>query len=234
MADLKTKLRQKQELIDFLSEYVTPPRLSRMRSVLEKRTRHLCLVMEDIYQSQNASAVLRSCDCFGIQDVHIIENHNVYEINPDVALGASKWLSLYKYNNREHNTSDCLTHLKEAGYRIVATSPHRNDLLLEELPVDQRTALLFGTELKGLTQEATGMADAFVKIPMLGFTESFNISVSAAICLYHLGAKIRETVRGWMLSEEEKTDLLLEWIKQSVKNPESLIQYFFDQKQATR
>ncbi len=233
MADLKTNLQQKKELISFLSGYLTSPRLSKMRSVLEKRTRHLCLVMEDIYQSQNASAVLRSCDCFGIQDVHIIENQNVYEINPDVALGASKWLSLYKYNNQDHNTSTCLSHLKEEGYRIVATSPHRNDLLLEELPVDRRTALLFGTELKGLTQEAEGMADAFVKIPMLGFTESFNISVSAAICLYHLGAKIRETVPGWMLSEAEKTDLLLEWIKQSVKNPESLIRYFFDQKPAT-
>ncbi len=219
-------LQQKQQLIAALSDYVTPQRLQRMKQVLEKRTRHLCLVMEDIYQSHNASAVLRSCDCFGIQDVHIIENRNTYEINPDVALGASKWLTLYQYNALENNTEDCIRKLKDKGYRIVATTPHENDCLLEELPVNQKTALLFGTELKGLTKQAIDLADGYVKIPMVGFTESFNISVCAALCLYHLSPKIRNKVPHWQLADQEKADVMLEWLQQSVSNPENLVRHF--------
>ncbi len=217
---------RKKRLIQYLSEYVTTQRFEKMQTVLDRRTRHLCVVMEDIYQSQNASAVLRSCDCFGIQDVHIIENQNVYEINPDVALGSSKWLSLYKYNKLANNTTTCLSHLRKSGYRIVAASPHQDDCLLEALPVNQKTALVFGTEMKGLTPQAKSLADSFIKIPMVGFTESFNISVSVAICLYHLTPKIRETIRGWELSKGEKTEILLQWLMRSVNNPEALIRHF--------
>ncbi len=219
-------LQQKHQLIAALSDYVTLQRLQRMQEVLEKRTRHLCVVMEDIYQSHNASAVLRSCDCFGIQDVHIIENRNTYQVNPDVALGASKWLTLKKYNTLENNTENCIQQLREKGYRIIATTPHQDDCLLEELPVDQKTALLFGTELQGLTQQAIDLADGYVKIPMVGFTESFNISVCAALCLYYLSPKVRNTVTDWQLSDEEKADVMLEWLQQSVSNPESLVRYF--------
>lgn len=216
----------RERLINHLSGYISPQRFRKMQQVLTMRTRHLCVVMEDIYQPHNASAVLRSCDCFGIQDVHIIENRNSYKVNPDVALGASQWLSLIKYNEKEHNTSECLNTLKSAGYRLVATSPHEDDCLLEELPVGQKTALLFGTELKGLSEEALGMADAFMKIPMTGFTESLNISVSAAICLYHLAPKLRNDNIPWQLSREEQSHILLDWIKSSLKNPDAMIQRY--------
>ncbi len=223
------ELHQKQQLIAFLSGYVTPRRLERMTKVLEQRTRHLCVVMEDIYQSHNASAVLRSCECFGIQDVHIIENRNTYQVNPDVALGASRWLSLYRYNESDNNTVKCISQLKEKGYRIVATSPHQDDCLLEELPVTEKTALLFGTELKGLSREALDMADGYVKIPMQGFTESFNISVCAAICLYYLSPKVRNTTGNWKLSDEERADIMIEWLQHSVSNPKGLTQHFKQQ-----
>ena len=213
----------KKELINYLSGFLTPRRLAKMQSILNNRTRHLTIALEDIYQSHNASAVLRSCECFGIQDVHIIENQNTYEVNPDVALGASKWLTLHKYSGQEFNTPSCLENLKAKGYRLVAASPHKDDCLLEELPLDQKTALLFGTEMRGLTPEAIRMAEGFVKIPMQGFTESFNISVSAAICLYELSTKLRNSPISWQLSEEEKSDLLLDWIKVSIKNPDLLI-----------
>ncbi len=219
-------LQKKKQLIAALSDFVTPQRLHRMQQVLEKRTRHLCVVMEDIYQSHNASAVLRSCDCFGIQDVHIIENRNTCQVNPDVALGASKWLTLKKYNTQDHNTLHCIRHLREKGYRIIATTPHQDNYLLEELPVDHKTALLFGTEIQGLTQEAIDLADGYVKIPMVGFTESFNISVCAALCLYHLSPKIRNTVNDWKLPAEEKADVMLDWLSQSVSQAESLIRQF--------
>lgn len=217
---------QKKELITRLTPFVTEHRLARMLDVLSRRTRYLTIVVEDIYQSQNASAVLRSCECFGVQDVHIIENLNKYEINPDVALGANKWLSMHKYNEKDFNTPDCLSHLKKQNYRIIATTPHQDDCLLEELPLDNKIALLFGTEMKGLSKEAIDMADGFMKIPMAGFTESFNISVSAAICLYHLAPKIRKEVKGWQLSEEEHTDILLLWLTLSVKNSNGIISHF--------
>ena len=216
----------KKELIKLLSSYVTDARLAKMHNVLSRRTRYLTLVMEDIYQAQNASAVLRSCECFGVQDVHIIENRNVYQVNPDVALGANKWLSIHKYNKADHNTLDCLTSLKHKGYKLIATTPHKNDCLLEELPLDKKTALLFGTELKGLSEEAISMADGFMKISMAGFTESFNSSVSAAICLYHLAPRIRKEVINWQLTEEERTDILIEWLMGSVNNSEGLIRHF--------
>ncbi len=214
---------EKIELIRLLSNYVTESRFAKMQDVLSRRTRYLTLVMEDIYQAQNASAVLRSCECFGIQDVHIIENRNEYQVNPDVALGANKWLSLHKYSTEDHNTRNCLLNLKHQGYRLIATTPHKDDCLLEELPLNQKTALLFGTEMKGLSEEAIGMADGFMKIPMSGFTESFNISVSAAICLYHLAPKIKNEVNNWQLTEDEQADIMLEWLMGSVKNARALI-----------
>ena len=139
------------------------------------RTRYLTVVLEDIFQSQNASAVLRTCDCFGIQDVHIIENRNPYEINPDVELGSAKWLNMNRYNKSGHNTLEAFTELRKKGYKIIATSPHKNDLMIQDLPIEHKIALVFGSEREGLSDIALQNADAFVKIPMYGFTESFNI-----------------------------------------------------------
>jgi tRNA (guanosine-2'-O-)-methyltransferase len=179
-------LSQKQELYRFLVQFITPERKKRFEDIIKLRTRHLTLIIEDIYQPHNASAVLRSCDCFGIQDVHIIENKNKYEVNPDVALGSGNWLSLHKYSGQEDNTSLCINTLKKKGYAIIAATPHRNECLLEEYDISAKTAIMFGSEKNGLTEYALNHADGFVKIPMQGFTESLNISVSAAITLYTL------------------------------------------------
>lgn len=220
------KKPDQRQILEYLSGFMTKRRLQRMHQVLNQRTRHLTVVMEDIFQTHNASAVLRSCECLGVQDVHIIENRNVFEVNPDVVLGAAKWLSIHRYNEGEDNTVACLQALKEKGYRLVATTPHRNDCLPEELPLERKTALLFGTELEGLSREAMEMADGFVKIPMWGFTESFNISVSAAITLYHLGRRLRESGIDWQLSAPEKEALLKEWIMKSLKNADRILERF--------
>ncbi len=209
----------KKSYLEFLLQFVTPHKQDRFDDVIQSRTRHLTIVLEDIYQSHNASAVLRSCDCFGIQDVHIIENKNLYTINPDVELGSSKWLTLMKYHGAEDNTASCLGALRDRGYRIVATSPHQNDYVLNELPLEQKTALLFGTELRGLSPKALEMADCSVRIPMAGFTESLNISVSAAICLYELTQRLRRSAIEWQLSKSEKIDILIQWAERVVKHP---------------
>ena len=206
----------------YLASLLTDERRALFERLVHHRTRYLTVGIENIFQPHNASAVLRSCDCFGIQDVHVIENSNEYDVNPQVALGASKWLNLHRYNEAEENTEACYEALRAKGYRIVATTPHTNDCTLGELPLDQPTALIFGTELTGLTQLAMDQADAFVKIPMYGFTESFNISVSAAIVLHQLSEKMRASKIDWSLSEEEKSELLLQWTRRSLKNGEAL------------
>ena len=179
-------LEQKKELSDYLSNFVSDNKKNKINEIVLNRTRHLTVVLEDIFQSQNASAVLRTCDCFGIQDVHIIENRYLYELNPDVELGSAKWLSINKYNSNENNTQVALSKLKKQGYKIIATTPHRNDLLISDLEINDKIALVFGTEKDGLSEIAMQNADAYVKIPMYGFTESFNISVSAAMSIFYL------------------------------------------------
>jgi len=207
-----------QRLLEYLSGFVTEARMNRFNSVIKNRTRHITIALENIYQPHNASAVLRSCDCFGIQDIHIIENEFKYEVNDEIALGSSKWLTLIRHNSGENNTLACIRQLKAEGYRIIATTPHKNDCTIEDLPVDSKLALFFGTELKGISSEVTENADGFVKIPMFGFTESFNISVSAALSLYELTSRLRKSNTNWQLSENENTGIRLSWLKNTIKD----------------
>lgn len=217
-----------QKLIEYLEGFLTERRKKLFYRNILHRTRYITVVLEDIYQPHNASAVLRTCDCFGIQDVHIIENRNKYQINPDVALGSNQWLSLFKYNTPGNNTVSTLEKLRTEGYRIVATTPHSNDTELQNFNLDKgKVALLFGTELRGLSEEAINNSDEFLKIPMYGFTESFNISVSAAIILHFLTQKLRNSDINWQLDSNEKNAIILNWIKTSVKNSDGLIKAFY-------
>ncbi len=210
--------------IEILKKYVTEHRWELFNKVLSYRTRYITVVLEDIYQPHNASAVLRTCDIFGIQDVHIIENRNKYTINPQVAVGAFKWLNLIKYNRLENNTLEAIKKLKSEGYRIVATTPHTNDTELSDFDLSKgKVALLFGSELPGLTDIALQNADEFLKIEMFGFTESFNISVSVAIILHHLVNKLHKSALNWQLTENEKQEILLQWLKKSVKKADEIL-----------
>jgi tRNA (guanosine-2'-O-)-methyltransferase len=216
-----------KDLLLFLKEYITENRLEIFNKVLSFRTRYFSVILEDIYQSQNASAVLRTADCFGVQDIHIIENRNEYQINPDVAVGSTKWLSLNYYNELENNTLRTLTKLKTQGYRIVATTPHINDVDLYNFDVTKgKFALVFGNEREGLSNKVIENADEFLRIPMYGFTESYNISVSAALCMQYLSEKVRNSNVNWQLSVHEKDELILEWIINTLKKPETFINKF--------
>jgi len=218
-----------KDLIKHLEGFVTERRSELIDKVLQDRTKYITLVLEDIYQSQNASAVMRSCDCFGVQDVHVIENSNQYEIIPDVAMGSTKWLSLNRYNEKENNTLDTINKLKSEGYRIVATSPHAKDVTIGDFDITKgKTALFFGTELTGLSEVVMDNADEFVKVPMYGFTESYNISVCAALVLYELTEKLRKSDIDWKLTEEEITEIKLQWLKRSIKASDEIIDRFLN------
>ncbi len=205
-----------RKFYDYLCEFVTDHKLELFDSIARKRTRHISLVIEDIYQTHNASACLRSCDCFGIQDVHIIENRYDFEVNVDVALGSAQWLTIHRYRGEGNQTERCIKRLREAGYQLVATTPSENGCDLEDFDISPKTALMFGTEMEGLSDEALAAADKYISIPMFGFTRSFNISVAAAISLHHLSWKLRQTDVDWHLSERERHEIKYEWIKQVI------------------
>ena len=206
-----------KSLLQFLSQFITDERKQRFEEVLAFRTRHVTVVLEDIFQPHNASAVLRSCELRGIQDVHVVENNYLYDVNPDVALGSTKWLNLYHYNSQEFNTPAVYEHLHRNGYQIVATCPHRDDFTPDTLPLDKPIALVFGTEKIGLSDFAVGNADMHVRIPMFGFTESYNISVSAALLLYSLTNRLHESdTVDWHLTEDECDMLRLEWTRRTL------------------
>jgi len=217
-----------KELIEYFKTFVTEQRISKMENILSSRTRYITVVLENIYQPHNASAVLRSCDGFGIQDVHIIENSNSYRVNPGVSLGTSQWLTKHNYNKKNDNTKDAIDSLKKQGYRIVATTPHTSDKNLEDFDIPKgKIALFFGTEMHGLSETVLNNADEFMKIPMYGFVESFNISVSCALSLHTLSHKLRKSDINWSLSPDEKEEVLLEWMRNSVKNAASLEEEYF-------
>jgi tRNA (guanosine-2'-O-)-methyltransferase len=208
------------ELLAYFSSFLTENRQMKFREVLSKRTKYITVMLEDISHSQNASAILRTCDLTGVMDVHIVENKFRYEVNPDVTVGSTQWLRMTKFNKGKNNTADAISHLKSKGYRIVATSPHHENFSPETLPLDKPVAIIFGTEKEGLSEEAVNQADAFIRIPMVGFTESYNVSVSAAIVLYTLTNRMRSMPVEWQITEEEKNQILLNWSRTSVKRPD--------------
>jgi tRNA (guanosine-2'-O-)-methyltransferase len=222
----------KKELLEYLSEFITPERLSLYNNIIEHRTSYITVVLEDIYQPQNASAVLRSCDCFGIQHVNVIENRNKFRVNTEVSLGASKWITLNKFKASENNTENALRTIKNQGYRIVATSPHTDDVELQDFDIDKgKFALVFGSELPGISDIVKQEADEFLKIPMYGFTESFNISVSAAIILHHLSGKLRNSKKiNWKLTEEERQEIKLQWLRNTIKRCDLIEKRFWKEK----
>lgn len=217
-----------KNLIQYFKTFITHNRLEKMGKVLLERTRYLTVVLENIYQPHNASAVLRSCDGFGMQDVHIIENSNPYRVNPGVSLGSSQWLTLHKYNKENENTLTAIKKLKANEYRIVATTPHKDDKNLEDFDLSKgKIALFFGTEMHGLSDIVLENADEFMKIPMYGFVESFNISVSCAISLQNLSHRLRESNIDWKLDALEKEEILLEWMRNTIKNAASLEEEYY-------
>lgn len=217
------------DLINYLKGFLLEERVNTIEKILAQRTRYMTVVLEDIYQSQNANAVLRTCECFGVQDVHIIENRNPYKSNPDVVRGASKWLTLKRYNTKPNNTPEAFERLKQDGYRIVVTSPHANDIDLPNFDLHKgKFALVIGNEREGISDFAQNHADEFLKVPMLGFTESLNLSVCTAIIVHDLMQKLHGSDIEFLLSTQESNDLLQEWLVKSIKRSDLIVNRFLN------
>lgn len=213
---------QDLKLLDYLETFLTKNRIERFHKVLAQRTKHFAVATEDVYQLHNTSAVMRSCDVFGIQELSIVEEANSKSIDCEIAMGAQKWVDL----NRYHSTKNCITDLKVKGYQIVATTPHVDDCELIDFDITKKSCFFFGRETEGLSQQVIDHADCFLKIPMVGFTESLNISVSAAIILQHVTAKLRKSTIKWQLTEEEIIEKRFDWIKKTIKNYDAIVEHY--------
>lgn len=212
------------QLLEHLETYLTPQRKARFDAVLPNRTKHFTVATEDVYQLHNTSAVIRSCDVFGIQEVHIVEERNSKRIDREIAMGSQKWVDLERY----HTVADCIENLKHKGYQIVATSPHENDQLLADFDITKKSCFFFGRETEGLSPEVLEAADSFLKIPMVGFTESLNISVSAAIILQDVTNKLRHSEIHWQLSEHEQLKKRLDWVSKTLKSYDKIVERYYE------
>jgi tRNA (guanosine-2'-O-)-methyltransferase len=219
---------QETRVLHHLSQFVSDHKKHFIDKVLSFRTRHITIVLEDVFQSQNASAVVRTCECLGVQDVHIVEQLSKYDINPRVLKGANKWMDLHRYNDRtKNNTEQCFRKLKENGYRILATDPSEEGVSINDVDVEQgKIALIFGNELRGVSAYGLEHADMRVRIPMFGFTESLNLSVSVAICLNVLVSRLHNSSVEGYLTESEKDVLKLGWYRKIVRGSQIIEREF--------
>ena len=216
------------QLFQYLQTYLTDRRKALFAEVLAKRTRHFTVVTEDVYQLHNTSAVMRTCDVFGIQDLHVVEEKFGKRVDKEIAMGAQKWVSLHRYDT----ISECMGKLRADGYQLIATTPHNDSQVLHEFDVSKKSAFFFGKESDGLSARVMKEADGYLKIPMYGFTESLNISVSAAIILQHVVTKMKQTSVNWALSEKERFEIKLQWMLKTIKSSEEIIARYKEEKKS--
>lgn len=210
-----------EKVLNEFYNIITENKIDKYEHIASERTKYITIVMENIQKDHNASAVLRTCDCFGIQNLHAIEKSVNYEIQRDIALGAGNWVDLHSHSEGISPSKECISKLKSEGYKIVATSPH-TELNIQDLDISQPIALIFGTEQHGISSEVSELADELVKIPMYGFTESFNISVSAAIALNILRTKLQTSDIDWKLSTTDQTLLKIKWCTKILRDGEKI------------
>ena len=211
-------------LLKYLESFITENRKEGFKRVLQNRTKHFTVAMEDVYQLHNTSAVMRSCEVFGIQELNVIEQKFGKRIDKEIALGAQKWVDV----NRFATIQTCIDDLKGKGYQIIATTPHNDSCLLQDFDISKPSAIFFGTEKLGLSEEVLQQADGFLKIPMVGFTESLNISVSAAIIIQDITARLRRSTINWQLTEEELFEKQLDWTRKSIKDIDFIEKKFYE------
>ena len=215
------KKKTTKQLINHFRQFVTPERFEKIQQLVTQRTRLVTVALEEPHKTQNTGAIVRSCDAFGIQDIHAITGRNQLAVKNAIASGATQWLSVFQYQT----STECMNALKKQGYQLVATSPHAS-LRLQDLAIDKPIAVFFGTEKEGLSEEILASVDTTVTIPMYGFTESFNVSVSVALCLYQITTVLRNSDISWKLTENEKDKVIVEWLKASIRRPDLIEQLF--------
>lgn len=217
-----------EKYIEYLEQFLTEKRKNLFNKVLEERTNHFTVAIEDIFQPHNASAIVRSCDIFGVQNLNVIESKYSFYASNQVAKGSQKWIDFTMFNKREtNNTLDCIEDLRAKGYKIIATTPHNESCLLQDFDVTQKSAFFFGVEKQGLSDDVMENADGYLKIPMVGFTESLNISVAVAIILQNLTEKLKKSDIDWSLTDLEKREKYQDWLEKTIKSIKKIKENYY-------
>lgn len=212
--------------IAFLEQHISAHRLQKIKNVLAQRTRHLTVVLENLYHPENGNAVMRSVECFGLQEMYVVQEKYDWKYSLKIARGAAKWTDVHAYGTEEGGAVACYRQLRERGYQLVATDPQPGSCTAQNLDISRPVALIFGTESTGVAPETLAMADARIHIPMVGFTESFNISVSAGILLAQLRQRLEVEVPNWQLPEADQMSIYADWLVKSVRHADALLRAF--------
>jgi len=211
-----------ERIVALLRPHMTERRLQRIRSVVAERTRSVVPVVEGLVNTGNVSAVMRSAEALGHQDVHVVKgDHERYKHSQRTAQGAQHWLDVWHWDA----PGDCAAHLREAGYRLVAMHLHADTVPIREVDFTAPTALVFGNEEAGVTDAMLEETDAACEVPLPGFTESFNVSVAAAVALYHAQQdRLDRQGRHADLGDDEQRRLVARFCLRSVNNAERILQ----------
>lgn len=213
-----------RERIALLSGFMLPARYDVLRRTVAMRTRYMTILAENTFHPQNAAALIRHCEAFGLQQMHTVETYCRFNPSAAIVRGTDRWVDI----RRHGSTAEALAALRAEGYRIVATTPHREDTTPESFDVGRgRFALVFGTEHAGISEEVLASADEFLRIPMCGMVESLNVSASAAILIYMLSERMRRQVEGWNMTAAEQAATLYGWMCHSVKDSEEILKRTF-------
>ena len=213
-----------RERIALLSGFMLPARYDVLRRTVAMRTRYMTILAENTFHPQNAAALIRHCEAFGLQQMHTVETYCRFNPSAAIVRGTDRWVDI----RRHGSTAEALAALRAEGYRIVATTPHREDTTPESFDVGRgRFALVFGTAHAGISEEVLASADEFLRIPMCGMVESLNVSASAAILIYMLSERMRRQVEGWNMTAAEQAATLYGWMCRSVKDSEEILKRTF-------
>ncbi|MGB1003390.1 MAG: TrmH family RNA methyltransferase [Salibacteraceae bacterium] len=223
---------QKAELLKYMDTYLNDPRRDRLNEVLDNRTTHFCVAMEDLFYERNSGAIIRTADGYGIQNVHVIEPKESFKskVTNIISKGAEKWVTKTQHDDIENGAKMCIDELRAQGYQIVATSPHKDGHTIHDFDISKKSAFFLGAEKTGISDIVMEEADDYIAMPIYGFTESYNVSVANAILLHELVNRLRNSDIDWKLTKKEREELLLDWVMKSVVSSDLLAEKFIADK----
>lgn len=204
---------------EYLKQFLTDERQSKIEHFAPESSDFVLPVLEDVYQFRNAAAILRSVEACGFHKVVALQEENNFEPNLKVTKGADTWVEVEKLPRN----MESFQKIKDKGYKIVVVSLENNAKMLPEYEITEPIALVFGTEMEGVSQEILDFADETLAIPMYGFTRSFNVSVAASLCMYELKQKLIKSDMDYKLNEEKLLRMKIRWAVNSIKSGEQIL-----------
>lgn len=222
---------QKAELTAYMNTFMRDERRDKLNHVLDNRTTHFCVAMEDLFYERNSGAIIRTADGYGIQNIHVIEPRDSFKskVTNIISKGAEKWVTKTQHDDIKNGAKMCIDELRSQGYQIVATSPHKDGHTIHDFDISKKSAFFLGAEKTGISDIVMEEADDYIAMPIYGFTESYNVSVANGILLHELINRLRKSDVDWHLSEEERNDLFLDWTMKSINSSDMIADKFMEE-----